>query len=128
MNIHHPARRLLTGSAATLLAGAAAMTASRAATPEATGDDAELIRLCHAFIAADAAVNRCEIVSSVRLSPNLGGSPQPIRHRKCRWHCTPILIALTSGYHSRHCSACHNPNKSRRPGHPALPDAGANSV
>ena len=57
-NEHTPSRRrLLTGSAATLLAGAAAMTASRAATPEATGDDAELIRLCHAFIAADAAVN-----------------------------------------------------------------------
>ena len=51
---------------------------------------------------------RCEIVSSVRLSPNLGGSPQPIRRRKCRWHCTPILFALTSGYHNRHGSACHN--------------------
>jgi hypothetical protein len=40
---------------------------------------------------------RCEIVSSVRLSPNLGGSPQRIRRRKCRWHCTPILFALTLG-------------------------------
>src|ERR1700722_12973229 len=56
---HTPSRRrLLTGSAATMLAGAAAITTARAATPEATGDDAELIiRLCHAFIAADAAVN-----------------------------------------------------------------------
>jgi hypothetical protein len=42
---------------------------------------------------------RCEIISGVRLSLNLGGSPQPIRRRKCRWHCTPILFALTSGYH-----------------------------
>jgi hypothetical protein len=50
-------RRLLTGSAATLLAGAAAIATARATTPEATGDDVELIRLCHAFIAADAAVN-----------------------------------------------------------------------
>jgi hypothetical protein len=55
---HTPSRRrLLTGSAATLLAGAAAITAARAAMPEATSDDAELIRLCHAFIAAGAAVN-----------------------------------------------------------------------
>ena len=27
----------------------------------------------------------------------LGGSPQRIRRRKCRWHCTPILFALTLG-------------------------------
>jgi hypothetical protein len=55
---HTPSRRrLLTGSAATLLASAAAITTARAATPEATGDDAELMRLCRAFIAADAAVN-----------------------------------------------------------------------
>lgn len=39
-------RRLLTGTAATLLSGAAAVTTVHAATPEATGDDAELIRLC----------------------------------------------------------------------------------
>jgi hypothetical protein len=57
-NHHTPSRRrLLSGSAATLLAGTAAITVARAATLEATGDDAELIRLCHAFIAADAAVN-----------------------------------------------------------------------
>ena len=49
-------RRLLTGSAATLLAGAATIAAARAVTPEATGDD-ETDPLCHAFIAADAAVN-----------------------------------------------------------------------
>jgi hypothetical protein len=37
---------------------------------------------------------RVEIISSVRLSQKLGGSPQPIRRRKCRWHCTPIFGSL----------------------------------
>ena len=42
-NHHTPSRRrLLSGSAATLLAGTAAITVARAATLEATGDDAEL--------------------------------------------------------------------------------------
>jgi hypothetical protein len=45
-------RRLLTGSAASLLATVAAVAAVRAATP--TGDDAEIIRLCERLLQPEA--------------------------------------------------------------------------
>jgi len=56
-----PSRRaMLAGSTAALLAAAAAAaTATRAgplAAPAAAGDDAELIRLCRAFLAEDAVI------------------------------------------------------------------------
>ena len=50
---------MLAGGAAALLAGAAAATAARAAplpVPAAAGADAELIRLCQAFLAEDAVI------------------------------------------------------------------------
>jgi hypothetical protein len=56
---HTPSRRrLLTGSAATLLAGAAAIATTRAATPEATGDDSRLVALADQILALHAEYDR----------------------------------------------------------------------